>query len=163
MSKIVDIARKYIGYPSILYESPDVGKSVSGFDCSGFVQFILLESGLSIPQVPGTTRQIRHSEEFMDFFGVLVHPEMREPGDLVFFSRNGVRPTHIGIYSSEDMMIHTGGNNKLVEEINLSDYVKSRTIKFDYSKGHKQIYVTNPIAYKRPTVQTSKNRYQQLI
>jgi cell wall-associated NlpC family hydrolase len=63
-----------------------------GFDCSGFVRYVL---GLHAIQMPRTV-----AEQFE--IGQTVRPEQVRPGDLVFFSTVGAGPTHIGIVVDMD-------------------------------------------------------------
>jgi len=162
MKKIIAIAKNYIGYPSVKYKSPKTGKSPRGFDCSGFIHWILLEAKIKIPNVPDTNRKIRHSEEFFDYFGFLVHREKKEPGDLVFFSKKGIRPTHVGLYIGNGKMIHAGNSTKTVKIVKINDYIKKRPLKYPRKEKRKQNYVKNPIGFKRIAI-PKKNRFQKVV
>ena len=160
MSKLVEIAFKYIDCPSVPYIGPDVGNNPKGFDCSGFVQWVLKESKIEIPRI-SNWNELRHSEQFFDFFGVSVHPQFIQKGDLMFFSRNGYRPSHIGIYLGEDKMIHSPGkNNQKVCIYSISDFCKENPLIFSPKDGFPQIYSENPIGYKRVS-RLLEDRYQE--
>jgi cell wall-associated NlpC family hydrolase len=73
----------------------------SGFDCSGFVQYVYGLLGVSLPHYAAsqyaTTRHI--------------DPAQLEPGDLVFFEPRADGPGHVGMYIGNDVFIeapHTG-------------------------------------------------------
>jgi cell wall-associated NlpC family hydrolase len=159
MSKLVNLALEYVGYPAIKYRSPSEGKSPQGFDCSGFVQYCLLKSGYDLHANPLNGRLIRHSEEFLDWFGIMVHEKAKKPGDLIFFSRNGFRPNHVGIYLGDDHFIHSQGKDSMTVDISHLD--ERNGIKFNPSRGKEQIYYKNPIAYKRPVLE-SKVRFERI-
>lgn len=161
MSKIIKTSMKYISFPSIKYISPKIGNSPKGFDCSGFIQWVLLKAGIKIHNVPNTNRCIRHSEEFFDYFGFSVHEKMVRPGDLVFFSKKGIRPTHVGLYLGEGKMIHAGNSTKMVEVIRIKDYIKKRPLRYPKNETRRQNYTKNPIGYKRIAV-PKKDRFQKL-
>ena len=81
-----------------------------GFDCSGFVWYVLNNSGVA--NFGRTTAQ--------GIFNIStpVSPSAVQPGDLIFFTGtfSSYRTvTHIGIYVGGGMMIHTGGNPAGVE------------------------------------------------
>ena len=159
MADWVDLALQYIGYPSKRWTSPDTGNTPPSFDCSGFVQYILLESGISLPSLPGTDSVVRHTEEFFDFYGIPIHPQARKRGDLVFFSRNGTRPTHMGIYLEDNTFLHSQG---ITDGIIQSCYIDGRIagpIAFTSTK-YPQLYFYNPIGYKRPIDYTPGSRRQ---
>ena len=144
----VETALLLVGCPSIKYSGPDFGKDLSGFDCSGFVVYLLNKTGIFLPQT------IRHCNEFLDSFGVLVHEEQKLPGDLIFFSRNGTRPTHIGIVVSHNHYVHAPGLNNT--KVNIAKIVRK---KINPSDG--QIYKNNPIAFKRISIRSE--RWQRLL
>ncbi len=78
------------------------GESLSGFDCSGLVQYVYREVGVSLPRV---------AQDQYDA-GPAVPPGTEvEPGDLVFFG-NGVNDVeHVGMYVGDGLMVdapHTG-------------------------------------------------------
>ena len=75
-----------------------------GFDCSGFVSWVFIHSGVYNTGRRGATGLHTLCEE--------VDPEDVRPGDLVFFHGTmgpdvkGI--THVGIYVGNHMMIHAG-------------------------------------------------------
>lgn len=81
---IVSTALKYLGVPYVWGDE----NPASGFDCSGLVQYVLGQNGISI----GRTTWDQYQE---------VSPVSRAnlvPGDLVFFTTYSPGASHVGIY-----------------------------------------------------------------
>lgn len=96
------------------------GTTPSGFDCSGFTQYVYRHFGVTIGRT--TYDQI--------YNGFYVSRDALQPGDLIFFGSSG-NPTHVGIYVGNDMYInapHTGDVVKIAS-INRSDYLTARRVK----------------------------------
>lgn len=72
------------------------GKSPQeGFDCSGLVVYVYNQQGLKLPRT--TQSLVRQLPG--------VQPELRQPGDLLFF--NTEKPySHVGIYVGNDDFVH---------------------------------------------------------
>lgn len=149
----VNTALKYVGYPSIKYRGAQQGITTKGFDCSGFI-FFLLQS----IKFPGIV--LRHCNELFDSFGILVHKEKAEKGDLVFFSNKngGVLPSHVGILISPSEYIHSPGKDGKFVKIST---VKENIIKPKETKESDQIYFHNPIGFKRLAIQ--KGKYKKIL
>ena len=164
---IVDIATELVGARSIKYVRghPELGQSRDGFDCSGFVRFVLHEAGLHVPDFIGmdnAQRQIRHTNEFWDHYGIATH--MSQEGNLVFFSRNGLFPTHIGIMKDPDNYIHAPGQDDTKVSI---EKLAPQSLKRRIKDGkEKRLYIVNPIGFKapvRPIVQPTYRYHQELL
>ncbi len=135
--QLVSEALKYIGYNASNYYGPNHGLSIEeGFDCSGFVTFLL--HIIKFPKNP----DIRHSNEYFDQFGVYIHPGLQKKGDLIFISRDGLRPTHMGIMTDISHFIHSPGINGRVITIHQVEYKPIPRVE-------NQIYLVNPIGFKR--------------
>ena len=90
---IVSEASKYMGIP---YRWGGTSP-LTGFDCSGFVQFIFRHTlNIKLPRMPVD----------MSRLGSRVSREELAPGDLVFFNTRGGRFTHVGIYVNDAQFIH---------------------------------------------------------
>lgn len=96
---IADTAQRYLGTPYVWGgESMDEG----GMDCSGFVYNALKDAGYNVGR---TTAQGYRS------YGTSVNKAEMQPGDLVFFGKDG-NASHIGIYLGNGQMIHSSGGSK---------------------------------------------------
>lgn len=93
-------AEKYIGYPYVYGES----NPKRGFDCSGFVCWVYIQSGVYNTHRLGANGLHNRCTE--------VDEDGLRPGDLVFFEGTMGRDvkgiTHVGIYVGNHMMIHAG-------------------------------------------------------
>ncbi len=87
---ILSYANKFMGTPYVWG-----GTSPSGFDCSGFTQYVFNHFGLSLPRTS--------EEQFAT--GVPVSRNNLQPGDLVFFSTYAPGATHVGIYMGNGLMV----------------------------------------------------------
>lgn len=96
---IVQTAKKYLGVPYVWG-----GTSPKGFDCSGFVQYVCRQNGISLPRVAASQRNA----------GTSVSRANLQPGDLVFFSSGG-RVSHVGIYIGNGNMIHAPQTGDVVK------------------------------------------------
>lgn len=108
---IVSNAKKYLGVPYVWG-----GSTPGGFDCSGFTQYVLNLSGISIPRT--TTEQYT--------VGTYVAKSNLQPGDLVFLQntyRAGI--SHVGIYIGDGKMIHASSSKGVVtSDLSSSYYVQ---------------------------------------
>ena len=83
-SAIVGLAMKYDGYR---YWFGGNNPS-TGFDCSGFVQWVYAQVGISLPRTSFSQWNV----------GTHVTESQLVPGDLVFFTTDGIFANHVGIY-----------------------------------------------------------------
>jgi cell wall-associated NlpC family hydrolase len=88
---VMAIAARYAGIAYVWG-----GTTPAGFDCSGYVRYVMAQVGVSLPRTS--------SEQRADTIRISASEAV--PGDLVFF------PGHVGIYAGGGMMWdspHTGG------------------------------------------------------
>lgn len=106
--QIVQTAKKYIGSPYV-----SGGASPSGFDCSGFVHYVLKQNGVSV------SRSSR--SQFTQ--GTPVSRDDLQIGDVVFF-RNTYRAgiSHVGIYVGGNQFIHAANSRS---DVKISDMTSS--------------------------------------
>ena len=74
----------------------------NGFDCSGFVQYIYRQTGVTLPR---TSRQQATAGRSLStkLDGV-------RAGDLLFFSQNGNGIDHVAIYAGNDRILHSSSS-----------------------------------------------------
>ena len=108
-TSISSLARSYLGSP---YRYGGAGPS--GFDCSGFVQFVYRQLGIDLPRTAA------------DQWMVLPASNELQIGDLVFFSFSGNRVDHVGIYLGQGKFIHANSHRKkvLIEDLGAPWYQK---------------------------------------
>jgi cell wall-associated NlpC family hydrolase len=95
------------------------GTTPSGFDCSGFVQWVYARHGLPLP------REVR--DQFR--VGSEVGDDAIEPGDLLFFSTVSRGPSHVAIAIGGDQFVHAPGSKGVVRVESLSQpYWRSRYV-----------------------------------
>lgn len=128
--------------PSLLYQSENHGlEPQNGFDCSGFINYLFRAINYPLPP------NLRHANQLFDALGVLTHLPRR--GDLVFFSRNGQYPSHVGIMIDPWQFIHAPGKNYAtvtLAPLEWSDIVPKPNV-----VPRRILYTHNPIGFKRPT------------
>ncbi len=91
---MVNFAKQFIGNPYVWG-----GTSLTqGADCSGFVQSIYSYFGYSLPRVA----------EDQSVYGMQIPIKSAEPGDLIFYARNGY-VYHVSMYIGGDQVIHAAG------------------------------------------------------
>ncbi|MBD5644119.1 C40 family peptidase [Clostridium botulinum] len=106
---IVNYAKKYIGTPYVWG-----GTTPSGFDCSGFVQYVYRNAaGIELPR--DTYGQI--------IKGTSVSQSNLQPGDLVF-----PHTGHVGIYVGNGQMIHSPQTNDVVKISPIGKFYAGRRI-----------------------------------
>jgi LysM repeat protein len=109
--RIVEEAMRYLGVPYVWG-----GNTPSGFDCSGFVQFVFSHVGIALPRTASAQFQV----------GVSVPLSQLVPGDVVFFDTEG-GVSHVGIYIGGGRFINAPATGQDVTIMSLSDpYWSSR-------------------------------------
>jgi len=90
--RVLEVAKQYLGVPYAYG-----GTSPSGFDCSGFVQYVYKQCGYSLSRTAAGQYQQ----------GIAVSKSELMVGDLVFFACNGGGIDHSGIYAGDNRFIHS--------------------------------------------------------
>lgn len=117
-AQIAAYAQKFVGYPYVYG-----GTTPSGFDCSGFVQYIYRQFSVSINRT--ATAQLAN--------GYSVSYDSLRPGDLVFFG-SGSYASHVGMYIGGGQFVHAQGSatgvviSNLTESWYLNRYIGARRI-----------------------------------
>lgn len=98
-SAIVEYAKQYLGNQYV-----SGGRSLeSGTDCSGFTCYIFAEFGYSISRTPDGQWSSN---------GTSISVDEIQPGDIVCYSSNGSKCTHVGIYIGDGKIIHSANPKK---------------------------------------------------
>lgn len=109
--KIIATAKQYIGVPYLWG-----GATPSGFDCSGFVQYVFKKHGITLPRTS--------KEQYT--VGTYVSRANLKVGDLVFFNTSGSGISHLGIYIGNDQFIHSSTSKGVTITSLSSSYWSSR-------------------------------------
>jgi len=92
------------------------GGTPDGFDCSGLVQYVYAQTGLSVPR----TAREQHA------MGGPIDLDDAEPGDLLFYSFAGRKVDHVAIYLGDDQAVHApaSGRTVIVASVHLAYWKK---------------------------------------
>jgi len=105
---VASYSKKFLGVP---YRFG--GTTPSGFDCSGYIQYVFNHFGISLPRT--SAEQIN--------VGTAVSKSDLQPGDLVFF-KNTYKPgiSHTGIYLGNHKVISAENEGVAISDINTNPY-----------------------------------------
>jgi len=118
VARMIREAQQHLGTP---YEWG--GSSPSGFDCSGFVSYVINHCGNGWDIGRCSVNGLKNKCSY-------VSPAQAKPGDLIFFqgTYNTSGASHVGIYLGNGMMIHCG---KPVQYASINrDYWKRHFLSF---------------------------------
>ena len=112
------------------------GTSPTGFDCSGFMQYVFRKAfAVNLPRTSAAQASV----------GSYVSRSELRPGDMVFFRTHGSRISHVGMYIGNDRFIHAPRTGKRIEITSLSSkywnarYATARRVK----RNNAQSYIRN--------------------
>ncbi len=95
------------------------GADPTGFDCSGFTQYVFAQHGLALPRAV--------HDQFM--MGTAVKPDEVEAGDLLFFTTTDPGASHVAIAVGADQFVHAPSSTGVVRVERLAaSYWSSRYI-----------------------------------
>lgn len=157
-NKIINKAFQLVGWKAIEYTRGNPEKSMyntaEGLDCSGMVCYILDNMRIYRPNYIRHCNEFRHETDIswikIYSYGTYIQESQKIAWDLVFFSREGKRVNHMGIYIGTfdwtDYMIHamTSLWNIVISPI-VHGHIQWSNLEWSYS----QIFFKNPIGYKR--------------
>lgn len=89
-SQLADYALQLVGLPYVYG-----GTSTSGFDCSGFVQYVYRQNGYEINRTATAQLNDGHTVAYEDM----------KPGDIIYFGYADTA-THVGIYVGGGEFVH---------------------------------------------------------
>jgi len=101
-SSLIAIAHKYLGVPYVYG-----GSTPNGFDCSGYVSYVLKEAG-----------KLSSTYNTAGLYNIAQKVSTPQIGDLVFFSgtyKSGL--SHVGIYLGNNLMINASGKRVQINNI----------------------------------------------
>ena len=104
--QILSFASRFLGTPYVwggTTPSP-------GFDCSGYVQYVYRNSGISLDRTS--------ESQFND--GVSVSRSDLRPGDIVFFHTYSSGASHVGIYAGNNTMINSSNGGVSYDDMSNS-------------------------------------------
>lgn len=110
VSRLIDFGKKLLGTKYVYG-----GESPSGFDCSGFTQYVLKSVGIDIPRTASSQATV----------GTYVDRGNLKPGDLVFFKTLGSSIiNHAGIYIGNGEFMHasSGAGKVIISSLNEEYY-----------------------------------------
>lgn len=111
--RIVSSSMDYIGVPYLFG-----GTTPSAFDCSGYVQYVFANAGISLPRTADVQYEV----------GTPVSTTELVAGDLVFFSTYTYGASHVGIYIGDGNFIHASSSRGVTIDSLSSSYYSSRYI-----------------------------------
>jgi cell wall-associated NlpC family hydrolase len=113
LAKRKALAKKALSYRGAPYVWG--GSSVTGFDCSGFTQYLYKQQGISLPH--------KASQQFQT--GKPVAKSDLKAGDLVFFNTTGPL-SHVGMFIGEGKFVHAANPRRgvQVDMLNRGYYAK---------------------------------------
>lgn len=118
------VAQFALGFRGVPYRLG--GADPGGFDCSGLVQYVFAQYGISVPRVVEQQYEV----------GDTIRPSDIKPGDLIFFNtkKNGDGASHVAIAIGTDSFVHAPNSTGVVRVETLSStywgsrYVGARRI-----------------------------------
>lgn len=105
--QVAETAKQYLGCPYVW-----AGMSPSGFDCSGFVNYVYKLYGYSMSRV---------AQDIYSNDGAWVDKASLRPGDLVFFGWSAYSVSHVGMYIGDGQFIHASSSSTGVIISSLSE------------------------------------------
>lgn len=97
--EIVSLSKNLLGSPVVWG-----GASPSGFDCSGLIEYIYKNVGITLPR----------TADLQYLVGEEILPENLLPGDLVYYTTYEPGASHVGVYIGDNQFVHTSYSRGVV-------------------------------------------------
>lgn len=121
-SLIVNEAKKYIGVPYV-WGGDNPSK---GFDCSGYVQWVINESiNILLPRTSYQQSLFLSEHKRTNFEKII-------PGDILFFNTSGKEISHVGIAVGDNKFIHAPNKKSNIKIDTLEGYWKKMLVSANY-------------------------------
>lgn len=133
-SEIEATANQFLGLPYVWG-----GTTPNGFDCSGYVQYVFGQHGISLPRTAAQQFNV----------GTSVETSNLQKGDLVFFTTYKPGASHVGIYIADGKFINSNDNG--VSYSNLSDTYWSER----YLGARRVISITDLSDYENSSLESN--------
>lgn len=91
-----------LGFRGVPYRNG--GTDPTGFDCSGFTQWVFAQYGIALPRA--VEQQFKVGEK--------IKQDDLKPGDLVFFQTQSHGASHVGIFVADDQFVHAPSSRGVV-------------------------------------------------
>lgn len=111
--QIVSTAQNFLGVPYVFG-----GTTPSGFDCSGLVQYVFKQNGLTIPRLADEQYNLGKSAQISQLTA----------GDLVFFTTYTAGVSHCGIYVGDGKFLHASSSRGVRIDSLDNEYWKPRFV-----------------------------------
>lgn len=150
--EISHLAKKYLGGKYVWG-----GESPSGFDCSGYTQYIFNKIGIKLPRTAYEQSKV----------GTEVKGSLQK-GDLLFFNTDpsrGIPVTHVGVYLEHGKFIHAASKSKGIIISSLTKkyqktYLGAKRLLQSKKESTKQVQLPKAFfhAYKKALVAPMKTK-----
>jgi cell wall-associated NlpC family hydrolase len=114
-NQIVQVALRYTGIPYVWG-----GTTANGLDCSGFVQSVFSNFGVSLPRVARDQANVGQP--------IPLSLDQLQAGDRLYFSCKGREVDHAGIYIGNGLFIHSSSRRGGVAVDNLTTPFYARNL-----------------------------------
>lgn len=114
---IASKAESLLGKPYVAF-----GNDLSGFDCSGFVQYVYSQYGIGVSR--SSTTQAND--------GVGISYDNAKPGDILIWGYSNGYITHSAIYVGNDLMIHAANSSTGVIRSSVSGWTRGSNVEVLY-------------------------------
>ena len=114
-ANMAQTAQLYVGYR---YTWGGMSPS-TGFDCSGFVNYICKQYGISLHRV---------AQDIYTYDGTFVNAADMQPGDILCFGYGPYSVGHVGMYIGNGQMVHASDSTTGVIYSNVSGYYSTNLV-----------------------------------